>query len=89
MRVDNVVRSFKASGFPDKPVEGLTLAFDHEPPDLRDDPNWEKNWRRLYEAEGDRVEAALFAALPGGLYDQILRAMLARKASLLKVSHAS
>jgi hypothetical protein len=83
-----VVRSFKASPVSaSKPVLSLELVFDDETPDIRVDSEWEQRWRTQYEEESNAIEVALFETLPGGLYDQILRAMLARKASLLKISH--
>lgn len=41
----------------------------------------------IFAREAVSVEAALFEAMPGGLYDRLLGAMLARKASHLIVSH--
>lgn len=48
---------------------------------------WFEEYQRAYIADAHLVESELFSHLPGGLYDQILCAMLARKASLLKISH--
>jgi hypothetical protein len=43
--------------------------------------------RRYFTEQGQRLEAALYEALPGGLYDQLLGAMHSRKASLFIVTH--
>lgn len=86
--MSSLLHSFKASPIaPDRTVDDLALLFDTAVPDAKPDEHFEAWYRETYEREGDQVEAALFKHLPGGLYDQILRAMLARKASLLKVSH--
>jgi len=78
--------SFKASPVARETVADLVLTFDREVPRFSD-RTWEADSRAAYVADGDRVESALFEHLPGALYDQILRAMLSRKASLLVISH--
>lgn len=83
----DTVKSFKASPIGDGIIDTLELIFDQEPPDVGTGSDWEDRWRQMYADEGDKVEDALWRTIPGGLYDQILRAMLTRKASLLKVTH--
>lgn len=41
----------------------------------------------IFAAEATQVEIALFQSLPGGLYDRLLGAMLARKSSHFIVRH--
>lgn len=43
--------------------------------------------RDYFQLEADGIEAELFRALPGGLYDALLGAMFKRKASVFVVSH--
>lgn len=44
---------------------------------------------RLFQLEAERICKALYAHLPGGCFDQLLAAMLLRKASHFRVSHLS
>jgi hypothetical protein len=41
----------------------------------------------IFDGEATAVEAALFRSLPGGLYDRLLGAMLARKSTHFIVRH--
>jgi len=50
-------------------------------------PGWELLARDRYEQEGRLVAEALWQHLPGGTVDQILMALLERRASLLRVRH--
>lgn len=42
-------------------------------------------YREFYEKQGKLIENELFESLPGGTYDALLRHMLERRASLLRV----
>lgn len=80
--------SYKAAPIRDEVIADLVLIFDRQPPEFKSGQSFTEHQQR-YVVDADLVEWELFHHLPGALYDQILRAMLARKASLLKVTHAS
>lgn len=69
-------------------IEGLTIVFEDEIPF----PNQErseilKHFQDVYKEQGEMLEKALFSILPGGTYDQLLKNMLERRASLFRVPH--
>jgi hypothetical protein len=53
-------------------------------PDLRT-PAWVQEAQDIHDRAGRRVAEALWQHLPGGTVDQVLRALLERRASLLSV----
>lgn len=68
------------------------LATDGEPLALEvvaTQPEFEtlQKQRDSFRAEAMRIEQALMGSLPGGLYDQLLGAMLERKATHFIVRH--
>lgn len=72
-------------------VEPLTLIADRPVPETPDPyipgTGFLSRLRAYYRAEAEQLEAALIQSIPGGLYDQLLAAMLLRKASLFAVPH--
>jgi len=75
---------YKAQGVAGRPVESVVIIFEYEIPEVNDD-DWIEGAREYYEGDGQLLERTLFETMPGGSYDALLRAMLLRRASLLRV----
>jgi hypothetical protein len=63
------------------PVEDLTIQAVEECPEHKT----LNEAHRLYDAQGAEIATALWTSLPGGTLDAILRYLLERRASLLRV----
>lgn len=74
----------KAAPVGKKETESAILVFDLETPDYAKLTDFAFA-RVQYETEGRKLEKALYNVLSGGAYDQLLRAMLERRASLFRV----
>lgn len=70
------------------PTPDLTLIAHKEFPDMRNEPPGERlaYAKKLHADDAETVVSALYASLPGGTLDQILRLLLERKASQLIVT---
>lgn len=71
---------YKAQGIGKKPARSILIEIDEEIPSTSD-------LLSLFSNEGQKLEALLYYALPGGTYGRLLREMLTRKASTLIVSY--
>lgn len=63
------------------PVDSIALVFDREIPERRT----LEEAAQTYLDEGTRLERYLFLTIPGGTYDALLRRMLERRATLLRI----
>jgi hypothetical protein len=82
-----IVTGHKASQMADsEPVESLSLVFDVEMPDPPLGGDNYAIYREILKSEGEAICEALYAHLPGGVIDQLLVALLIRKASLFRVT---
>lgn len=80
----NYIEISKAQSTGTQEIPNLTIDIDCE---IGDAGSLEAA-RLTYEHQGKQLELALYNSLPGGTYDQLLVAMMERKASLFKVSFA-
>ena len=65
-------------------IEDLRIVFDQEIPQF---PGGLSAAAKEYEQQGKQLANALYRTLPGGVYDQVLCAMMKKRASLLRVRH--
>lgn len=77
----------KADPIGDEKMESVTLVFDLELTERERKVTDLQLVRERQVREGERLELYLYNILAGGVYDQLLAAMLSRKASLLRVRH--
>jgi hypothetical protein len=73
----------KADPTGDGPVVSESVIFDQLLPDFKT----LESARINYSREADVLEQVLFDVMPGGVYDQLLGAMLRRRGSLLRIPH--
>lgn len=80
------VRAFKAQPVgDDKPAASVTIVIDAGLPKFK---SVEKA-RKTFREDAARIVDTLYATLPGGTLDQVLLALLERKASRYRVAHSS
>jgi hypothetical protein len=67
-------------------VPDMVIKTDGVWPDVRDlEDGWEKRIIVKHEAEGRAIAEAMWRSLSGGTVDQVLLALMERRASLLRV----
>lgn len=72
------------------PVVPVVIEVSGELPEIpRNTPNYLDEHTRMFLAEATKIEKALYDALPGGTYDQLVGLFLKRKSSHFIVSHSS
>lgn len=81
----NEYHFYKARPVGKNEVESKVISFDQDVPNF----TTLEQARLSYEQDAVAIEKVLFNVMPGGSYDQLLAAMLKRKASLFTVSHGA
>jgi hypothetical protein len=79
---DVVLHSAQAIG--PEPIPVLRVMASTPAPNFKGE-GWEQTAREFYQREGEQLAEAIFKHLPGGTVDQVIRALLLRRASLFVV----
>ena len=83
--MSEIVLIAKATGYAN-PVPGVVIDISDAIPAF-DGDGWEERSREFYQEQGRAMCDAMMRTLPGGTLDELLVALLTRKASFFRVSY--